>query len=298
MIKNGIAKILKRAATTALLALAVMGLASCVTLTSQSDLEREVSYLRRDVDDLMSERYDERASSGANYDILEGEMRKLSGSYELLQHDSESLAEELSILSDVVNRTIVDLENRLYAIETRLSAVEAELGVTPSTTPSTTPSMTTPTPPMTTDTGPAPPSTMSPPPTHTTPTAPPVGVEGDRAYYAAYERYQDGDYTGAIEDFAAFIAAYPKSSLADNAQFWIGECYYAQGEYEMAILEYDKVINNYPGADKVPSAYLKIGYAFAELGDEGSARAFLMELIELYPDEPQSDLARKKLENL
>ena len=280
---------MKRIVTTALCAFVAISLASCVTFSGQSELEREVSYLRRDVDDLMSARYDENATSGANYDILAEEVRELRGSYELLQYDSESLAEELSILSDVVNRTIVDLENRLYVIETRLAAIEADLGITPSSAPMSTPPTTT---------TPVPPSTTSPPPATTIPTAPPVGMEGDRAYYTAYEKYQDGDYNGAVSDFSAFVATYPESSLADNAQFWIGECYYSQGDYEMAILEYDKVINTYSGADKVPSAYLKIGYAFAELGDEGSARAFLMELIEKYPEEPQSDLAKKKLESL
>jgi len=290
MTNNGISMSMKRTVTMAVLVFAAFGLTSCVTLSGQSDLEREVSYLRRDVDDLMSAQHDEKATTGANYDILAGEVRELRGSYELLQFNSESQAEELSILSDVVNRTIVDLENRLYAIETRLAAIEAELGIAPSSTPMTTP--------PTTDTPPAPSSTTPPPPADTVPTAPPVGIEGDRAYYTAYEKYQDGDYTGAVSDFSAFVAAYPESSLADNAQFWIGECYYSQGEYEMAILEYDKVINTYADADKVPSAYLKIGYAFSELGDEGSARAFLMELIEKYPNEPQSDLAKKKLESL
>ena len=285
--------VLIRIVSAALLMLAAVGLASCVTLSGQSDLEREVSYLRRDVDDLMSDKQDDKATSGANYDILAGEVRELRGAYELLQYETESMAEELSILSDVVNRTIVDLENRLYAIETRLSAIEAQLGITPSTTPMTPPTTTPTTPPTTTPT-----PTTTTPPSDTTPTAPPVGMEGDRAYYTAYEKYQDGNYTGAIADFSAFVTTYPESSLADNAQFWIGECYYSQGDYEKAILEYDKVINNYADADKVPSAYLKIGYAFAELGDEGSARAFLLELIEKYPEEPQSDLAKKKLENL
>lgn len=291
MTKHGISTGMKRIVTMTFLAFVAIGLSSCVTLSGQSDLEREVSYLRRDVDDLMNSQKDEKATSGANYDILAEEVRELRGSYELLQYDSESQADELAILSDVVNRTIVDLENRLYAIETRLSAIEAELGITPSSAPVTTP-------PKTTDTVPTPLPATSPPPTDTTPTPPPVGIEGDQAYYTAYEKYQDGDYDGAVSDFSAFVASYPESSLADNAQFWIGECYYSQGDYEMAILEYDKVINNYANADKVPSAYLKIGYAFAELGDEGSARAFLMELIEKYPDEPQTDLAKKKLESL
>ena len=290
MTRNEIFVFSHRVLPTVLLLLIAISLTSCVTLSGQSDLEREVSYLRRDVDDLMSEKQDDKATSGANYDILAGEVRELRGAYELLQYESEGMVEELAILSDVVNRTIVDLENRLYAIETRLAAIEAELGIAPSSTPMTTP--------PTTDTPPAPSSTTPPPPADTVPTAPPVGIEGDRAYYTAYEKYQDGDYAGAVSDFSAFVAAYPESSLADNAQFWIGECYYSQGEYEMAILEYDKVINTYADADKVPSAYLKIGYAFSELGDEGSARAFLMELIEKYPNEPQSDLAKKKLESL
>ena len=57
------------------------------------------------------------------------------------------------------------------------------------------------------------------------------------------------------------IQNHPKSSNADNAQFWIGETYYKEKWYEKAILEYQKVIEKYPSGNKAPAALLKTMFA-------------------------------------
>ncbi len=76
-------------------------------------------------------------------------------------------------------------------------------------------------------------------------------------YRSAYETYQKGDIEGARRKFEAFLKQYPNTELSDNAQFWIGETYYAKKDYEKAILEYEKVIAKYPEGDKVSAAMLK-----------------------------------------
>jgi len=39
-------------------------------------------------------------------------------------------------------------------------------------------------------------------------------------------------------EFVEFIKRFPKHDLADNAQYWIGEGYYAQKKYEPALTAY------------------------------------------------------------
>ena len=118
------------------------------------------------------------------------------------------------------------------------------------------------------------------------------------AYQKAYGTFKRGDYPTALKMFEAFLRTYPGSEYADNARYWIGECYNQQGDYERAILEYEKVINQYPKGDKVPSALLKQGFAFLNLGDRVDAKLLFQKVIKEYPQSPQADIAAKKLEVL
>ena len=102
-------------------------------------------------------------------------------------------------------------------------------------------------------------------------------------YKDAFETYQKGDFEGARRKFEAFLKQYPNTELSDNAQFWIGETYYAKKDYEKAILEYEKAIAKYPEGDKIPSALLKQAIAFLDLGDKTNGRNLLKRVIDRYP---------------
>lgn len=110
--------------------------------------------------------------------------------------------------------------------------------------------------------------------------------------------FRAGQYEKAIQGFNAFLAEYPKSSLADNAQFWIGESNMAQKQYEQAILAYQKVIKNYPNGNKVPSAMLRQALAFYEINDKTSSHLLLRQIMKKYPNSPEAKIAKSKLETL
>lgn len=127
---------------------------------------------------------------------------------------------------------------------------------------------------------------------------PPVsaGPAGEEALYSkAMEALDQKDFEGARNGFEAFLAAYPESDNADNAQFWIGETYYREKWYEKAILEYQKVIEKYPKGNKVAAALLKQGFSFFNIGDQANARLILKELIAKYPKSNEAEQAEKKL---
>lgn len=120
-------------------------------------------------------------------------------------------------------------------------------------------------------------------------------TDRESAYAAAYEAFKDGKYEKARGDFQNFLKQYPDTEYSDNAQFWIGECYYFDKKYEKAILEYDKVAKNYPAGDRVPYALLKQGLSFLHLGDKTSARLILQQVIKEFPNTNQARIARSTL---
>ena len=80
-----------------------------------------------------------------------------------------------------------------------------------------------------------------------------------------------------------------------NAQYWLGEIYYAKGDWEMAILEFDKVIKKYPNAEKAPASLLKQGFAFEKLGSTKEATVLLREVMDKYPKSSEASIAKKRL---
>jgi tol-pal system protein YbgF len=123
-------------------------------------------------------------------------------------------------------------------------------------------------------------------------------------YEEAWKLVEQKEYRTAVARLRDFLKRHPKSTLADNAQYWIGECYYALKEFDQAILAFDEVERQYPDGDKVPAALLKQGFAFAELGNKGDARfkvdarLILQKLIERYPQSEEAVKARQKLKTL
>jgi tol-pal system protein YbgF len=119
-----------------------------------------------------------------------------------------------------------------------------------------------------------------------------------KEYEAAWRPLDRKDYKAALSRFKDFLKKYPKSKLAGNAQYWIGECHYALKEFDQAILEFDAVRRKYPQSEKVPAALLKQGFAFGELGEKVNARLILQEIVEKYPQAPEAVRAKQRLKAL
>lgn len=114
-------------------------------------------------------------------------------------------------------------------------------------------------------------------------------------YDKGYREVLDKDFSSAIDTFGAFLSAYPGHRLSANAQYWLGETYYAKGDYERAIIEFDRAIKKYPASDKAPASLLKQAYSFERLGAKKEAALLFKEIVEKYPKSPEAGLARKRL---
>lgn len=118
------------------------------------------------------------------------------------------------------------------------------------------------------------------------------------AYQGAFDSLKDGQYDRAIAAFQSFLASYPNSQLADNAQYWLGEAYYVNKSFPEALAAFQKVVDNYPQSRKLADALLKIGFCDYELKQFSTARATLAQVTAKYPDTPAANLARQRLDKM
>lgn len=125
-----------------------------------------------------------------------------------------------------------------------------------------------------------------------------TGVDERAAYDTAFLDMTRGNYDLAIEGFQTFIAGPGARQLRDNAQYWIGECYYAKGDLRRAIEAFEHVVDDYAGGNKVPSALFKIGKCYYELGDSDAAARYFRSVVDGYPRSEEANLAQDYLTEL
>jgi len=125
----------------------------------------------------------------------------------------------------------------------------------------------------------------------------PGEYETESAYKAALQDYRNRKYEQAIGEFSEILTVAPESEWADNAQYWIGECYYGLGNYEQALKEFEKVLS-YPESEKDDDASFKIALCYIKLGDDERAREALRKFLEDYPESEYVPRALKLLEEL
>lgn len=102
-------------------------------------------------------------------------------------------------------------------------------------------------------------------------------------YQAALQMYNERRYREAITAFESLLATDMSSSLADNAQYWIGECYYGLGNFNQAIVEFEKVFS-FSQKDKYDDTLLKIGLCYMRLGENAKAKIEFERLISDFPN--------------
>jgi tol-pal system protein YbgF len=128
--------------------------------------------------------------------------------------------------------------------------------------------------------------------------AAPVSGEENEAYERAQGQRRIGNYQGAITAFQAFIAKYPKSTLAPRAQYWIGDSYFNLRDFKNAISSQQKLLSAYPDSNSVPDALLNMASAQLEAGDTATARKTMDSLISRFPSSEAAEKARRRVANL
>jgi tol-pal system protein YbgF len=115
-------------------------------------------------------------------------------------------------------------------------------------------------------------------------------------YDRVMEEFKHRDYEAALAGFRLFLELHGQTSLAANAQYWVGECQYRMGRYREALKAFYNVVSYYPLSPKLAASTLKIGQTYNKLKDHDKARMMFERVIDQYPDSPEAEVAKRALD--
>lgn len=209
-------------------------------------------------------------------DSQEKELQLLRGNLETVQYDTKGLQQWLKLMGK-------PSDNPIPSTQALSDPPEGALQELPAQTAQAAQTMT----------------SVSPPPS--------VGVFPSQAgteetpqklYDAAFSLLKGGQHEASRKKFNHFLEVFPNDTLADNAQYWIGELYSVQKRYREALVAFNQVLVRWPSSSKVPACLLKIGFAFYELGDMQNAHTSLTRLVTDYPNSPAVTMAQQRLQDI
>jgi len=102
-------------------------------------------------------------------------------------------------------------------------------------------------------------------------------------YNAAFGLLRQADYPAAEDALRSFIQQHPKDPLAGNAQYWLGESFYARGKYSEAAAAFAEGYQRYPKGAKAPDGLLKLGMSLDRANQKHNACIALMQLDHAFP---------------
>ena len=137
------------------------------------------------------------------------------------------------------------------------------------------------------------------PPSNSASAAPPPAAAGnaagaDQMYNDAFKLLQDGDYAGAERGFKAFVQRHPQHVLAGNAEYWLGETYYARRDYQSAATTFAEGYKVYKTSPKGPDNLLKLGVTLSAMGRKPDACAIFARFNQDYPK--ATDLQKRRVD--
>ena len=127
------------------------------------------------------------------------------------------------------------------------------------------------------------------------PAAAPAQGDPNQVYDQATQDLTQGRYALALQGFRDFVRRYPAAELADNAQYGVGECFFAQSQFDSAAVEYARVEAGWAQGDRVPAALYKLALSRERLALTDAAKKTFEDLVKRFPNSGEAQLARERL---
>jgi TolA-binding protein len=116
-------------------------------------------------------------------------------------------------------------------------------------------------------------------------------------YEEGLSLFHQRQYEDALVTFDGLKDKGIEEDLADNCEYWIGECRYAKREYREAINAFQKVLALETSNKKI-DAYFMMGKSYELIGDFMKARWAYEELNAHFPDNNHASVVKSRLNAL
>lgn len=228
----------------------------------------------------------EAAQSGSSSD----ELRALRGQVEQLRYDLDTAQQKNA-------QQLADLDARLKRLEAGMppgAGVPSAPGAAP-TAPSVVPPAAAP--PVTPAAASAATATpAAPPPAAAAATT--ATADEEAIYLKSFDLLRANKLDDAIRGFKSQLAKYPQGNYADNAWYWLGQCYYVKQDYGNALRSYQSLLQAFPASPKVPDALLGMGLVYQAQQKNAEARQAYNRVVKDYPSSGAAAQARSRLAQL
>ena len=120
----------------------------------------------------------------------------------------------------------------------------------------------------------------------------------DATFNQAFNDLIQGNFDLAIQGFNTYLNLFPSGDKATVARFNIGEAYFNMNRFPEAIDVFSRVIDENADSAKVASALWRRGLSELELRESEKAVEDFNNLIQRFPEAPESGLAKAELQRL
>jgi tol-pal system protein YbgF len=118
----------------------------------------------------------------------------------------------------------------------------------------------------------------------------------EELYNRAFGELQQKQYGAAEKDFRDFLAQNSGHKLAPNAEYWLGESYFARQNYKASSAVFAESYQKYPKAIKAPDSLLKLGLSLEAQNRSKDACTVFRQLTKEYPTASGSLTTRTETE--
>lgn len=108
-------------------------------------------------------------------------------------------------------------------------------------------------------------------------------TSAETIYKTGLEALKAKNYTAASENFKTVISSYPNDKLAGNAQYWLGEVFYAQKDYKNAAISFAGGYQKYKDNPKAADSLFKLGMSMLGLNKKDEACSAFTNLAAEFP---------------
>lgn len=134
-----------------------------------------------------------------------------------------------------------------------------------------------------------------------TPVSPPNTVsptttqEFETLLTLAKKRFQEGDFSAAIQDFARLSRQFGEGAGDGILRFWIGKCYFQLKEYSTSRTEFEAYLSSAPAGMYAAEARLELAKTLTKMGLKQRAQNELKRVIKEFEGQEPAEIAAHEL---